>query len=250
MKIKQLVFSVFILFNITIFGQNSNPELSFGIVQSGIKTIYWDWQQGNNWRKGFWVTLNQNNKVAKWFGISTGLTYQERIPLEVFSLNYSLNNVPSVASRYTFGQWPSNPQNRLFDEGIYVRFPNFKYLNLEVIPNVKIGSTFSVTAGVGLFGGILLNKKNATITIDKLPSLEGFVGTPYIYGEFEYHKYDWGWIPQLNIDYQINDKIKIGALLKSYRSLTRLNDSFVDPSLYFNMRWEAYAYGLNVQYNF
>lgn len=251
MKIKQLIPFAFIIFNITIFAQNSSPELSFGIVNSGIKTIHWDWQEGNNFRKGFWVTLKQNNRVSKWFGVSTGLTYQERIPLEVFSFNYSLT-IPGISTRYTFAQWPSNPQNRLFDKEIYVRFPNFKYLNIEVIPNVKIGSTFSITIGAGIFGGLLLNKKSTTVTIEDLPSLQGFIGPPnnVIYGEFEHHRYDFGWIPQLNIDYQINNKISLGILFKSYQSLVRLNDSFIDPQLVFNMRWVAYAYGLNIQYNF
>ena len=253
MKIKQLLFFTFILFNTTIFAQNSTPEFSFGILNADIKTIHFDWSEGNTWRRGFWVTLKQNQKVCKWFGVSTGLTYQERIPLEVFSFNWGLNEgFPGVSTRYTFGKWPNNPQNKMFNKDTYVRFPNFRYINLEVIPNITIGNDFSITIGIGLFGGLLLNRDATTVTKDDLPeTLHIFFDPPQnLYGEFTYHRYDFGWIPQLNIDYQINDKFKIGILFKSYQSLIRLNDNFVDKDLVFNMRWIAHAYGLNIQYHY
>ena len=242
------------IFN-NLSAQKNAPELSFGILNADIKTVIINWRDGNTWRKGAWVSLNQNHKIYKWLHLDTGITYQERMPLEVFTFHWAWEfnqEISGVSNRYTLGKWPTNPQNEKFDPSMYVRFPNFKYLNLEIIPNITIGDTFSITIGAGLFTGVLLNRKATTVTKENFPIVASLFGPPHnLSGEVTYHRYDSGFIPKAAIAYKINDKIKVGLRFKSYHSFIRLNDTFVtENALGLNMRWVAHAGGLSVQYKF
>ena len=180
------------------------------------------------------------------------------MPLEVFSFHWGGGdsgqpNLSGVLLKFTFEEWPSSPQNEKFDPDIYVRIPNFKYLNLEVVPNITLGNTFSITIGAGLFGGVLLNREATTVTKEDLPHAAFFFEpTSYnVRGEVTYHRYDSGLIPKAAISYKINDKIKVGLQFKSYHSFIRLNDTFVtENALGLNMRWIAHAGGLSMQYKF
>lgn len=254
LKLITLLICSFIFTNLS--AQKNGPELSFGILNADIKSFIEYWEKGNPWRKGAWVSLNQNHKIFKWLHLDTGITYQERMPLEVFTFPFGsglAEGVSGVSTRFTFEKWPSSPQHELFDPEIYVRIPNFKYLNVEIVPNITIGNTFSVTIGAGLFGGVLLNRDATTITKEDLPYAASFFEpTSYnVYGEVTYHKYDSGFMPKAAIAYKINDKIKVGLMFKSYHSFIRLNDTFVEErNLALNMRWVAHAGGLSVQYKF
>ena len=254
--LKSIILLILTFIFINIHAQKNVPEISFGILNANIKTFIVDWNRGSAWRKGAWVSLNQNHKIYKWLHLDTGLTYQERMPLEVFTFHWGWGlgeGVSGVSARFTYGKWPTNPQNEKFDsDDRYVRFPNFKYLNVEMVPNITIGNTFSFTIGAGLFGGVLLNRKENTITKEYFPTAASDFGPPNnVNGEVTYHRYDSGFMPKVAINYKINDKIKVGLQFKSYHSFIRLNDTFVtERNLALNMRWIAHAGGLSMQYKF
>ena len=237
---------------LNLSAQKKVPEISFGILYADIKTLDQNWDRGNTWRRGIWVTLEESHKVYKWFNLDTGITYQERIPLEVLTFNWGLPSSLGTTGRFVFGNYPTNPQNEIFTTGNYLRIPNFKYLNIEIIPKIIIGNIFSFTFGAGIFGGLLLNKQATTVTKEDLPFAQELFGPPhYINGEVTYQRYDCGWIPKAAIAYKINDKIKVGLQFKSYHSFIRLNDTFVRKrALALNMRWVAHAGGLSLQYKF
>ena len=247
-----LLIVTFIFTNLS--AQKNTPELSFGILYADIKSVIVSYNEGNNkWRRGAWVSLNQNFQLHKWLYLDTGITYQERSPLEVFPFKWGANEgINGVSSRFIFGQWPTSPQHRLFDSNKYVRFPNFKYLNIEIVPNITIGNNFSITIGVGLFGGVLLNRKATTFTRKDFPALDVVFDPPNnVHGEVTYHRYDCGFMPKAAIAYKINHKIKVGLQFKSYHSFIRLNDTFVaNKNLHWNMKWIAHAGGLSIQYKF
>jgi len=179
--------------------------------------------------------------------MNLGLSYQERMPLEVFQFPKA-GGLTSVAESVIFAKFPSNPQNELFDTGNYLRIPNFKYLTLEAIPSVTFGKKLSVSLGVGLFGSILLNRTQMAITKEDLPAVEplfdvkNIVNTPVLYNRF-----DAGWMPKINMQYAFSQRFSLGLQFKSYQSFVRLNDTFVTP--FSIMKWKAYAYGLSVQYH-
>jgi len=184
--------------------------------------------------------------------VDLGLTYQERIPLEV--LPFPLGGVPAgVTGQFVLRKYPTNPQNELFTTGNYLRIPNFKYLTLETIPSITFGKKLSFSLGVGLFGSVLLNRTQMTITREDLPAAAPLFGPPRNIGDAPvlYHKYDAGWIPKVEIQYQLSEKLKLGVQAKSYQSFVRLNDTFVSPrNLYRNMKWVSFAGGVSVQYTF
>lgn len=238
----------------SVSAQKILPKISFGLLYADVKTRVQSWDEGNPFRRGAWITLEQNNKLYKWLHLDFGITYQERTPLEAlpFARRNSSTETSGIANIVTLGFYPTNPQNDLFHNSTleYTRFPNFKYLNLEVIPNITLGKTFSVTIGTGLFAGILLNKKNTTVTKEDLPNEKIFFDEGHIHGEVLYHKYDYGWIPKIVLTYQINEKINLGILFKTYQSISRLNDTFIFEQKSLNMRWIAHAGGLSFQYKF
>jgi len=237
--------------NINLSAQSLSPKASFGLSYTNFKAPMSVWETGRVWRRGFWGTIETNPRITKWLSIDLGLTYQERMPLEV--LPFPLAGVPAgVSGQFVLMKFPTNPQNELFDTGNYLRIPNFKYLTLEAIPSVTFGKKLSVSLGVGLFGSILLNRTQMTITREDLPAAAPFFGPPRNIGDAPvlYHRYDAGWIPRGEVQYRLSEKLSLGVVVKSYQSFVRLNDTFVDPyNLSFNMRWEAYAYGLSVQYH-
>ena len=238
----------------SLSAQKNTPELSFGILYADVKTRTPSWRDGNPFRRGAWLTLQQNNKLWNWFHLDTGITYQERMPLEVMSFapGNSTTGTAGIATLVTLFAYPTNPQNELFDNQFkeYLRLPNFKYLNLEIIPNITFEKVLSFEIGVGVFAGILLNKNDKTVSKEDLPNEKIAFDAGQMSGEVLYRKYDYGWIPKAAIAYQINDKIKVGLQFKSYQSFSRLNDTFVFKQKSLNMKWIAHAGGLSMQYKF
>jgi len=246
---------MFCVFSINLSAQINAPEIATGILYADIKTRDEVWKRGRAWRRGSWISLHSTHQFSKkWLCLDVGMTYQERNPLEVFSfgLGDSSMQVSGVTSRFSLVEYPTSPQNELFNTDEYIRFPNFKYLNMELIPNITLGKPVSFTIGIGLFGGILLNKKQTTFTKEDFPKvIELFSSPRNVNGEIRYHKYDYGWMPKIVIRYSISNNIKLGLHLKSYQSLSRLNDTFVNTkTMAFNMRWQAFAGGLSLQYSF
>jgi len=243
---------IILFFSLNLFAQKKS-EISFGILYADILSVTSALTDGNTWRRGFWVTYQQSHSLNKnkWLFLDTGLTYQERIPLEVLRFPFgNPNNGNEGAASFYFSEYPTNPQHKLFNDN-YKRLTNFKYLTLEIIPQVVLESknNWKFKAGAGIFGSILLNRDQTTVTKDDLPNEEFFFGPPFnVYGEVIYTKYDYGWIPKIGADYWLNEKMKLGVVFKSYHSVVRLNDTFIDPVLVWNMKWIAIAGGVSFQY--
>lgn len=246
-KITLLGFLLPIFFSTNLFGQISAPELSFGILYSRTKTIF-PADQESRWRRGQWLSISNTYKIRKWFHIETGLTYQERIPLEVLEFRSGTPYQNGGTSGVSL-IWPSNKQSPNFNQEYFTAFPNFKYLGLELIPSITMGQKLSITIGAGLFGAILLNRDETTVTKEKLGSQAVPLANRLdALDPISYHKTDFGWIPRIKIQYQLWERAKIGIQVKSYQSLVRLNDTYVYRDLAQNIRWIAFAGGLSLQY--
>lgn len=249
-----LVFFLTIL-TIQASAQFSPPKLSLGIQYSDILSITTDYAEGNAWKRGVWGTLGTEYKILPWLAVEGNITYQERKPLEVFVFRSrdSTGTAGEGHYKWVFAKHPTSPQSKLFNNSFYkyIVFPNFKYLDLEVIPVFKFGKKVEWSVGVGIFVGILLNRDQLIFGKEYFPSEQFFFGPPfYVYGTVSYHRYDYGWIPKISCAYPINPKTKIGITFKSYQSRVRLNDNFAYSTLVWNIRWTSFLGGLDIQYKF
>ena len=140
-------------------------------------------RRGSPFRRGAWMTLSEDIQLKKWLKIDIGVGYQERVPLEVlkFPMGDPSQQIPGVEYIFIFSNYPTNPQNNLFEtfEGEIVRLPNFKYLNSEIIPTISLGGKVKYSIGIGCFGGILLNRKTTTVSKEDLPKRGRFFWTSY-----------------------------------------------------------------------
>ncbi len=251
-NMKNILIILFLIIASSASAQFSSPSFSFGLVYSDIKSSIEDFENGNTWRRGGWASISTDYAIKKWLCLEGTLTYQERKALEVFPFPFG----DSTQQDYGFNMWifskyPTSPQNNNFNEELFIHFPNFKYLTIEFIPKIVFGSKWKFSAGIGFFYGQLLNKDEVKVTRRELPNALGFFEPPFnLYGEVHYHSVDYGWIPKLSAIWQVNEKLTLGIMVKSYQSSERLNDTFVDPDLRLNMRWTAVLGGLSVQYKF
>jgi hypothetical protein len=205
------------------------------------------------WRRGWWATAESELLSRKFFQLSVGLTYQERPPLEVFP--FPAGSQAGVPTIQVLGNWPSNPQNPLFSsfesDGISERFPNFRYLHLEVVPSFRYSvGRFELLAGIGLFGGRLLNQRATTREIDDFGEMAPVLRARKAQSNVAYTKADFGWLPKVEAFYRINDRLSIGVQAKYYRSIYRLNNTLVKGwnERAQNARWQVFAAGLSAQY--
>lgn len=250
--IKNVIYLVlFLLFHdATLNAQFSKPILSGGLQRANFRTIQDDWNTGAHWRTGWWSTLHSEYRMYPWFSVGVGITYQERKALETFSFSFGAN---TTSTRHTLSDYPTSPQHPDFynPDKHYIHFPNFKYLDVEVIPTARLGKKIIFKMGSGVFGGVLLNPQSAKVTQQELPDVQFIFQEPFnVFGEVTYHPFDLGWIPMLAIEYPISKHLKLGITYKSYQSVIRLNDNFVWPFRYNeqNMRWVSHLLGVSLTY--
>ena len=252
-----LIFSLTVL-SLDVSAQFSPLKLSLGIQYSDILSHDIDYTNGNAWKRGVWGGMGTDYKILNWLAIEGNIAYQERKPLEVFSFPWgdSTGMGKEGYLTLTFLAYPTSPQSKKFHEpgGLrFIQFPNFKYLDVEIIPVFTFGEKIGWSVGVGLFGGILLNRNLLIFGKEHFTYQQYLFDAPfYASGTVSYHRYDYGWIPKLSCTYPLNKKTKIGVTLKSYQSRVRLNDNFAHSrsSLYADMRWTAFLAGIDMQYKF
>lgn len=249
MKVKFYISLIFfICFNYT--GDSQVVEFSSGIQYSSFYSESFGFTtQGNPYRRGWWSSLLYQKKLKGKLSLQLGLTYQERHPMERFIFIEGFQPA-GIGTNVVFRDWPSSPQNEKFESiGLeFERFPNFKYLGTEVIPMYTFGQNLQLSIGVGIFGGVLLNKNEASRHItDFFVSEEE--AERYTSKEVTYTLYDFGWTPKVNINYRINEKIGLGLSFKSYQSISRFNDTSIHEFVRsFNQFWRAYHGGISINY--
>lgn len=250
LKFKILVF-VSLLPQLSFAQGIVNPKIAFGVTYSNVTSQRPAYEDINPFRRGWWATLEEDIEIRERFFIDIGLTYQERVHLEYFEFQ----GEPQVGVPFftSFVDYPSNPQNEFFNELYngekFVHFPNFNYLHIETVPNISIGNKVKLSVGVGLFGGILINRNEVTRETSDFVFPKEFFEINGINHGIEYYRYDLGWIPKVDFQYAINEKSSVGVQLKSYHSLLRLNDTLVDTTVrVFNLFWVAYSGGITFQY--
>jgi hypothetical protein len=182
------------------------------------------------------------------FQFDIGLTYQERPPLEVFP--FTAAPQAGVPAYVVLGNWPSTPQHPLFDDARFWRFPNFRYLHLEAEPCFKYSSErLNFLAGIGFFGGLLLNRSETTREIDDFRGIAAWIRSNGVRDNVRYTSADLGLLPKLEALYLIGERLSVGFQLKHYWSVYRLNDTLVSDSDWRqNVRWRVFAGGLSAQY--
>lgn len=244
----KIAFCLLLFSNLTFAQSFDNISISTGVTYSNVTTQKEEVLSNNNpFRYGFWISANYDLSFKKWFSLDLGVTYQERMAMEFFYFPDAPN---SRAGTIFIRDYPSNPQHEFFKVRGVDAFPNFQYLHLEAIPSINFGKKIKTSVGIGIFGGTLLNKNQTTRTAEDFPELiEGFQALG-VTGAVEYSRFDFGIIPKINCLYHFSENIGIGVELKSYHSLTRMNDSLVDSPYVFNYFWLAYSGGLCLHYGF
>lgn len=247
----------FTIIGIDSSAQFSIPKLSMGVQYSDVISYFDYYTDGNTWKRGIWASIATEYVIQKWIAVEINITYQERKPLEVFAFPFgdSTGMTGEGAYKFIISKYPTSPQSKIFfnSNKRYIQFPNFKYLDVEIIPIFKFGKKVEWRAGVGIFGGILLNQDLLIFGKEHFPAFEPNFRPPFsAYGTVSYHRYDYGWIPKISCTYPINAKTKIGLSFKSYQSRVRLNDNFAHSrtSLHFDMRWTAFLAGVDIQHKF
>lgn len=247
--------ALLLIFFISFFhfgnAQSLPVSISSGLSYATVRSLAIEWRgdMKHPWRRGGWVSVDGELISKRHFHLDGAITYQERVALETFPFNTGDIGATGV---WVFAKWPSNPQNEFFSLGGFERFPNFKYLHIELVPSIPLlDRKLYISVGIGGFAGRLLNKEETTITSKNFPGFEGVFESREITHDIEYTGNDVGWIPKINIHYRISDSVKIGLVAKSYQSLYRLNDSRVfEPKFRErNVRWSVLLAGVNFIYD-
>lgn len=201
----------------------------------------------NTSKIGFYANIGTSYKIWKWVSIEGNLTYQERWPLEVF--NFDGDRSFAVNTLYL---WPTSPQSNLWDPDIYSRFPNFKYLHLDVIPMVSFGKKLNLSVGIGIFYGRLLNKNKLVFSRKDFPASDYFFEEPFnASGEIRYTANDVGWIPTFSMNYPVCNRLRLGISMKAYVSEYALREKRSYPSAWgrtYNATWMVFTGGVEVRY--
>ena len=211
-------------------------------------------EEGNTWKRGFELKGGITFRLYKnWLILDASINYDERKALEVFTFPFGEESqqIPRINNVFAFGNVPTSPQSKgFYSHGTqYIHFPNFKYSHITIVPKVIFGHLFSVEAGIGFFGGILLNRNQLIFGEEYFPWSSDFDPPYNVYGEVRYHRYNFGWMSEFSLNYQIHKTWQIGLVGKSYQALARLNDTFVAKNiLKSNTRWIAYTLGINLKY--
>lgn len=236
-----------------VFGQTlNNIHLSSGVLYANVTSKSPANQGLNPFRYGAWASLGSNLHLKKFkyfdLNLDLGLTYQERMPLEFFT--FELNPQAGTASFLHIQDYASHPQHEFHEISGFMRFPNFKYLHIEAVPNITFGKKLKTSIGIGLFGGILVNKKKSTRKPSDFGDRESHLIQRGVTGNIEYTSFDFGWQPKLSCIYPISEKFSLGIEAKSYHSLVRMNDTAVSDERVFNFFWLAYSGGILLVYQF
>jgi hypothetical protein len=118
---------------------------------------------------------------------------------------------------------------------------------------VSAGRKVRFTAGVGIFGGLLLNRADKQVTEEDLPHVKDFFQAPFhVYGSVNYNLYDFGFAPRVQLECPIAAKRWIGLTFSSQHSLSHLNNDFVRPDFYsrFNIFWLTFSGGVSYRMAF
>jgi hypothetical protein len=235
--------------------QNTKLFFDFGIHRYSLKSDFEDgiYEKSNKPKVSSWTGVGIEIPLVKRLRLNFNINYQERYPLEVFVFPTGDPVNPSNFEQiWVFAEWPTSPKSKKFEEPLFVRFPNFKYFNLEIIPTYKLSKKIPVEVGMGLFGGYLLNQKQVTIKATKeyFPSTDLFFGPPnYVHGEVKYHKISLGFVPKIGFYVPLmKNKVEVGANFKYYHSLVRMNDNFVESSKKYNVFWKVFLANFSVRY--
>ncbi|WP_235298471.1 hypothetical protein [Portibacter marinus] len=206
------------------------------------------WNESSIFRHSFLASVDLHRKVYDFVDISLFLSYQERTPLEI--IVYQQVNSTGNVTATVLSKWPTNPQNMLFENSLYgIPFPRFKYFHVHLIPMLKVGSRLKVKLGVGPFLGVLLNRKQTTVTKELFdPSIHSLFDGILSEDIMTFTKYDAGILPKVHISYGFTKKITFALQCSYYMSLRRLNDTFVNRKEFTsrNMKWRALYTGLAI----
>jgi len=201
----------------------------------------------NEGKIGFYADFGTSYKIWKWISIEGNLTYQERWPLEIFNLSGE-----RYFETHRLGGWPTSPQSDLWNPDVYLRFPNFKYLHLSVIPTISFGEKLNVSVGIGLFYGRLLNRNKLIFGRKDFPASDYIFEEPFnVSGEVKYTKHDIGWIPTFGINYPITNRLRLGISMKAYISEYALREKRFYLSAWGrsnNATWMAFTGGVELRY--
>lgn len=225
--------------------QSDFVRIKSGVLFSDIKSLASDgaYEEGNDTKRGWQVSLGYSRKVHKFLNLEVDLSYNERKALEVFPFSFGLN--PIVPSLWLYSSVPTSPQSEGFDweEYNFKHFPNFKYMHVSLLPKLIFGSRIRGEFGAGLFAGYLLNQRQ--IIFDKedfLWAASDFEPPFNVHGEVSYHRFDWGIKANSAVEYWFSEKTGLGISGSYMHSLTRVNDTFVDQFLDFNLRWVIWSF--------
>ena len=241
-------------YQLTLTGQFNEIKLSTGVVHSDLHGSSFDMAISSNTSRdlntpkiGFYTAVGASYKIWKWISVEGSLTYQERWPLEVFSLSGNRSS-----GLHILGGWPTSPQSYLWDPEVYPRFPNFKYLHVDVIPMASFGKKLRVSVGFGIFYGRLLNKNKLIFGRKDFPSTDFIFEEPFnVSGEVRYRIDDVGWIPAFSINYPISSRLKLGISTKTYVSIYALKEALDYPSAWGrnnNATWMVFTGGVELRY--
>ena len=240
-----------ISFSVILDAQDDKIGISSGIVFSKYVSQHPSYSLGSIWRRSAWISVDYRNNIHRCFQVEASISYQERTPLELLPFAMSPQSGGLDATILT--NWPTNPQNELFDRVDYARrFPNFKYAHLEVAPSIKFDAAISASLGFGVFGGILLNKNETLITRDDFdPEFHSLLTTQGVVDTITYTLFDFGVLPKFSLGLRIRKKLHVGIHAKYYISLRRLNDTLVRRESFQldNMRWRAVLIGTYFTYD-
>lgn len=241
---------------ITIYGvleiksQSSSIGVSTGLVSSKFVSQHPTYGVEGVFRHSFWVSVDYKKRFGKYLQIESSLTYQERIPLEM--LPFNMGNQGNSFNATILRNWPTNPQNEIFHEVDYARrFPNFKYVHLDLVPSIQVGNKISYSLGIGPFVGILANQKETLISKEDFDSqFHSLLTDQGVIDTISYTMFDFGILPKLSVGLGMNKKIRLSLQAKYYISLYRLNDTLVRRETFRldNMRWRAILIGFNLAY--
>jgi len=186
--------------------------------------------------------------------MESSLTYQERIPFEM--LPFPMGEHANSFNASILTNWPTNPQNEFFDQvGYATRFPNFKYVHLQLIPSIKVGKKISASLGFGPFLGVLVNQKQTTITKEDFhPEFQSFFtggnSETRVIDRLSYTFIDYGVLPKFSVGVKLTKRMSLSLPAKYYISFYRINDTLVRRQAFRldNMRWRAILVGINMAY--
>ncbi|GEM_PF-1647398 len=261
--LKTFVLILSIFFSLNLYSQFLEPKISVGLLSSDIREPYTFREAekrrnaNNNAPKiGFYTTLSSGIKLYRWLHLEFGATYQERLPLEKFTFSDRRSPTGFIGG-FSFSGYPTSPQSRLWNEAIYLRFPNFKYVHFELIPTFSFGKKkLKVELGAGVFYGYLLNHRTLQFSEEDFPVHAFFFQPPInVFGIDSYNQHDVGWIPKFSIAYRLNNRYTLGISAKSYISQYSLKSREIHDGLvskwnrYENTTWLVYAAGIDFTYD-